>query len=158
LRIQTFEDTFGTQLRIRKPQEVTAMSAVSINGTAVTSSFGPVSGLRAVPPLPANARVRLRLTRRGRAVLSAVVALPLVAGALVFALNGGGAVATGEQTHTSFQYATVQAGDSLWSVAERVAPNSDPRDVIADIVSLNGLESAVVSPGQQLAVPAKYAG
>jgi LysM repeat protein len=90
-------------------------------------------------------------------VLSALVALPLVIGALVFALNGGGAVATGEQTHVSFQYVTVESGDSLWSVAERVAPNADPRDVIADIVSLNGLDSAVVSPGQQLAVPAKYA-
>ncbi|MFF9562078.1 LysM peptidoglycan-binding domain-containing protein [Leifsonia sp. NPDC014704] len=116
-----------------------------------------VPTLRAVPPLPKGARVRLRLTRRGRAVLSALVALPLVIGALVFALNGGGAVATGEQTHVSFQYVTVESGDSLWSVAERVAPNADPRDVIADIVSLNGLDSAVVSPGQQLAVPAKYA-
>ena len=57
----------------------------------------------------------------------------------------------------SFHYVTVQSGDSLWSVAERIAPNADPRDVIADVVSLNGLESAVVSPGQQLAVPTKYA-
>ena len=32
-----------------------------------------------------------------------------------------------------------------------------PEDVAADIVSLNGLDSAVVSPGQQLAVPTKYA-
>ena len=115
-----------------------------------------VSTLRAVPALPEGARVRLRLTRRGRAVLSALVALPLVIGALVFALNGGGAIASGEQTHASFQYVTIESGDSLWSIAERVAPNADPRDVIADIVSLNGLESAVVSPGQQLAVPAKY--
>ena len=125
--------------------------------SAVLMSESVPTTLRAVPPLPEGARVRLRLTRRGRAVLSALVALPLVIGALVFALNGGGAVATGEQTHVSFQYVTVESGDSLWSVAERVAPNADPRDVIADIVSLNGLDSAVVSPGQQLAVPAKYA-
>ncbi|MBW8872729.1 MAG: LysM peptidoglycan-binding domain-containing protein [Leifsonia sp.] len=116
-----------------------------------------VPTLRAVPSLPEGARVRLRLTRRGRAVLSALVALPLVIGAMVFALNGGGAVATGDQTHVAFQYVSVQSGDSLWSVAERIAPNADPRDVIADIVSLNGLDSAVVSPGQQLAVPTKYA-
>jgi len=141
------------------------MSAALISDAAPTMfprSAGAASTassprLHAVPPLPATARVRLRLTRRGRAVLSALVALPLVIGALVFALNGGGAVATSEQTHVSFQYVTVQSGDSLWSVAERVAPNADPRDVIADIVSLNGLDSAVVSPGQQLAVPAKYA-
>jgi hypothetical protein len=124
--------------------------------SALMSESVPTT-LRAVPPLPEGARVRLRLTRRGRAVLSALVALPLVIGALVFALNGGGALATGDQTHVSFRYVTVESGDSLWSVAERVAPNADPRDVIADLVSLNGLESSVVSPGQQLAVPAKYA-
>lgn len=125
--------------------------------SAVLMSESVPTTLRAVPPLPQGARVRLRLTRRGRAVLSALVALPLVIGALVFALNGGGALATGDQTHVSFQYVTVESGDSLWSVAERIAPNADPRDVIADLVSLNGLESSVVSPGQQLAVPSKYA-
>lgn len=107
-------------------------------------------------PRTAGARVRLRLTRRGRAVVTALVALPIVVGALVFALNGGVAAATGEQTHATFQYVTVQSGDSLWSVAERLAPKADPRDVIADLVTLNGLESAVVTPGQRLAVPAQY--
>jgi LysM repeat protein len=86
----------------------------------------------------------------------ALITLPIVIGALVFALNGGGAVATGEQSHATFHYVTVQSGDSLWSVAERLAPGADPRDVIADLVSLNGLESAVVSPGQQLAIPTQY--
>jgi LysM repeat protein len=51
---------------------------------------------------------------------------------------------------------TVQSGDSLWSVASRLAPKADPRDVIADLVNLNGLSSAVVTPGQQLAIPAQY--
>jgi hypothetical protein len=106
---------------------------------------------------PTGARTRLRLTRRGRAVLTALAALPLVIGALVFALNGGGAVATSEQTHVAFQHVTIESGDSLWSVAERIAPSADPRDVIADLVQLNGLDSGVVSPGQQLAVPTKYA-
>jgi LysM repeat protein len=103
-------------------------------------------------------RTRLRLTRRGRAVLTALVALPLVIGALAFALNGGGAVATSEQAHVAFQHVTVQSGDSLWSVAERIAPSADPRDVIADLVQLNGLDdSGVVTPGQQLAIPTAYA-
>lgn len=101
-------------------------------------------------------QVRLRLTRRGRAVLTALVTLPVVVFALVFALNGGMAAATGEQTHATFHYVTVQSGDSLWSVAERLAPNADPRDVIAELVNLNGLDSAVVTPGQQLAIPAQY--
>lgn len=106
----------------------------------------------------AAGRVRLRLTRRGRVVLTMLVALPIVIGAMVFALNGGGAAATGEQAHVTFHYVTVQSGDSLWSVASRIAPNADPRNVIADLVNLNGLSSAVVTPGQQLAIPTRYDG
>lgn len=117
-----------------------------------------MGSFHSIPALPVGARTRLRLTRRGRAVLTALLALPLVIGAVVFALNGGGAVATSEQTHVSFQHVTVESGDSLWAVAERIAPSADPRDVIADLVQLNGLDSSgVVSPGQQLAVPTKYA-
>lgn len=123
--------------------------------TAVMSTAS-MNGTGSLPRPAAAPRVRLRLTRRGRFVLTALVALPVVIGALVFALNGGVAAATGEQTHVTFHYVTVQSGDSLWSVAERLAPNADPRDVIADLVSLNGLESAVVTPGQQLAIPTQY--
>ncbi|MFE4470590.1 LysM peptidoglycan-binding domain-containing protein [Leifsonia sp. NPDC056824] len=112
----------------------------------------------AVGGAQAAGRVRLRLTRRGRVVLTMLIALPIVIGAMVFALNGGGAAATGEQTHVTFHYATVQSGDSLWSVASRIAPNADPRDVIAELVDLNGLSSAVVTPGQQLAIPTQYDG
>ena len=106
--------------------------------SAVLMSESVPTTLRAVPPLPEGARVRLRLTRRGRAVLSALVALPLVIGALVFALNGGGAVATGEQTHVSFQYVTVESGDSLWSVAERVAPTMGKDQILVVNVSGRG--------------------
>jgi hypothetical protein len=107
-------------------------------------------------PMPAGAHLRLRLTRRGRAVITSLISVPLIAGALVFALNGGGAIASGQQTHVSFTYATVQSGQSLWRIAEKVAPNADPRDVIADIVSLNQLHSTVVSPGQRIAIPSTY--
>ncbi|MEN2737273.1 LysM peptidoglycan-binding domain-containing protein [Microbacterium sp. X-17] len=117
----------------------------------------PVAGAQ-VSGVQAAGRVRLRLTRRGRAVLTMLVALPIVIGAMVFALNGGGAAATGEQAHVTFHYVTVQSGDSLWSVASRIAPNADPRDVIAELVNLNGLSSAVVTPGQQLAIPTQYDG
>ena len=103
------------------------------------------------------ARIRLRLTRRGRVVLTALATIPLVLFALVFALNGGGALASGDSVSVTFQHVTVESGDSLWTIAERLAPRADPRDVIADLVRLNGLETAVVSPGQQLAVPARYA-
>ncbi|MWV49532.1 LysM peptidoglycan-binding domain-containing protein [Rathayibacter sp. VKM Ac-2803] len=98
----------------------------------------------------------LRITRRGRAVLATLGALPIVAGAFVFGLNGGGAVASADQSGVEFQYVTVRAGESLWSLAEELAPESDPRDVVDDILSLNQLPSAGIEPGQRLAVPSQY--
>lgn len=47
----------------------------------------------------------------------------------------------------------VGAGETLWDVAQRVAPNSDPRAVVERIRQLNGIEGSAVQPGQQLRVP-----
>jgi LysM repeat protein len=77
--------------------------------------------------------------------------------ALVFALNGGAATATLEGSEVPFEYVTVESGQSLWQVAESLAPGADPREVIDAIVSLNGLESVDVYAGQELAIPAAYA-
>ncbi len=102
-------------------------------------------------------RSHLRLTQRGRVVLTTLAALPLIAGALVFAVNGGGALAgDSAQPRASFDYITVPAGESLWSIAEVVAPDTDPRDVIEAIVNLNQLGSADVQAGQRLAIPNTY--
>ncbi|MHB1171702.1 MAG: LysM peptidoglycan-binding domain-containing protein [Lacisediminihabitans sp.] len=98
----------------------------------------------------------LRLTKRGRRVFTAFAALPLVIAALVFALNGGVATATDHGSSTRLQYVTVEAGQSLWQLAETIAPTADPRDVISDLVHLNQLAGTDVQPGQQLAIPAQY--
>lgn len=55
--------------------------------------------------------------------------------------------------HQARHTVTVQAGDTLWSLAARVAPHSDPRDVVDEISSLNDLSSASIEPGEQLVVP-----
>jgi len=47
----------------------------------------------------------------------------------------------------------VGAGETLWDVAARVAPRSDPRAVLERILQLNGLPDAEVVPDQQLQVP-----
>ena len=109
--------------------------------TAVSMTFAP-------------ATPRLRLTRRGRNVVTALVALPLVTVALVVGLNGGSANAGLESG--PLEYVSVEAGQSLWQVAESIAPEADPRDVVAELTSLNQLESVVLIPGQQLAIPSKY--
>lgn len=108
-------------------------------------------------PRPALRRSpRLRLTARGRAVLLFLTATPLVVLALVLALNGGGATAAKEGSNVPTQYVTVDAGESLWQVAESIAPNADPRDVIDQLVQLNQLDSADVFAGVELAIPAQY--
>ncbi|MEP6482509.1 MAG: LysM peptidoglycan-binding domain-containing protein [Rhodoglobus sp.] len=98
----------------------------------------------------------MRLTKRGRAVLTALVATPLVIGALLFAINGGGAAASLEGSTQPFQYVTVDAGQSLWEIAQEIAPSADPRDVIAQVMQLNRLDSADVFAGVRLAIPAQY--
>jgi hypothetical protein len=100
---------------------------------------------------------RMRLTRRGRAVLTALAAIPLIVGATVFAFNGGAAIASGEAVSASFSHVTVAAGESLWEIAETVAPAADPRDVVSAIIDLNQLPNSLVVPGQSLAIPAEYA-
>ncbi|MCI2421861.1 LysM peptidoglycan-binding domain-containing protein [Saccharopolyspora sp. K220] len=47
----------------------------------------------------------------------------------------------------------VHAGDTLWEIAGRVAPDSDPRAVVARIVELNGLDKTAVEAGRLLLVP-----
>ena len=103
---------------------------------------------------------RLRITRRGRLVLTSLVVGPLVVagviGGVVAGVNATSAIATSSSSTVEFDYLTINAGDSLWQVAERIAPASDPRDVIADIVSLNQLSSSSVEPGQRIAIPTAY--
>jgi hypothetical protein len=99
---------------------------------------------------------RLRITRRGRAVLAAAIVVPTLAVALTFALGGGAATATGELSIADFHYVTVEPGQSLWQLAESIAPGADPRDVISDVMRLNGLQTSVVHPGERLAIPAAY--
>jgi LysM repeat protein len=101
---------------------------------------------------------RLRITARGRAVLAAAVALPIILVLGFFAMfSGGSAVATGSTAGAEFDYLTVKAGQSLWVIAETLAPEADPRDVIAEIMSLNQLSESAVQPGQRIAVPADLA-
>lgn len=103
---------------------------------------------------------RLRLTRRGRRVVAVLAALPAVC-VLAAALVAGGSAALasrdGGAPAGSFQTVTVMAGDSLWSIAERVAPHADPRDVVGAIQRLNALHGGQIAAGEQLAIPAEYA-
>jgi len=120
--------------------------------SSITYGTGTYDGGFALPV----ARTRLRLTRRGHAVIAVLVSLPLVIALVMLALNGGGATATSGVVQSTT--VTVQAGQSLWSLAGTLAPEANPADVVADILAINGLDSASVQPGQVLIVPERYAG
>ena len=124
-------------------------------------------GITTSVPSPARAATaaarratRLRLTVRGRRVLAALAALPVVVALSAAVLGGGAALASrdGGAQAGSFQTVTVAPGDSLWTIAEEVAPDRDPRDGVDDIVRLNALDDVVVQAGQSLAIPAEYDG
>lgn len=109
--------------------------------------------------IPAPHMTRLRLTTRGRRIVAAFAALPAVIALSLAVISGGSALASRDAgaPDGSFATLTVTAGESLWSIAEQVAPSADPRDVVDAIVRLNGLDGVVVSAGQQLSIPVEYA-
>ncbi|MHA7222678.1 LysM peptidoglycan-binding domain-containing protein [Arthrobacter sp. RHLT1-20] len=101
----------------------------------------------------------LRLTRRGRFVFFGIPLILLAALILSFSgfLNAPAKASesAAELRLTPAVSVTVQPGESLWAIAGTVAPERDPRDVVADILQLNNLEAARVVPGQTLFVPSK---
>lgn len=62
-----------------------------------------------------------------------------------------GSVATSGSPQ-ALDYLTVGQGDTLWSLALEHA-QGDPRDWIAEVVTLNALASSDLTPGQQIALP-----
>ncbi|MEY2695155.1 MAG: hypothetical protein RL460_98 [Actinomycetota bacterium] len=90
-----------------------------------------------------------RLTNPRR-LFRGIAILALAASFTMASISGSFA---GSQEAGELEYVTVQYGDSLWSLANVYAPNSDPRDWIAEVVLLNALSSVDLTPGQQIALP-----
>ena len=91
---------------------------------------------------------RIRLTRRGRVLLLVLAAIAVYA---AFGLGRASAGAVHTPPHAST--VVVHPGESLWSIAVREFPNSDPRDVVGELKSLNHLSSADLAAGQKLRLP-----
>jgi LysM repeat protein len=93
-----------------------------------------------------------RLTRRGRVLLLALLVAVLF-GAFSLGRSASQAAPPSAAGATELQRVTVQPGDSLWVIAQQVAPEHDPRDVVAEIRDLNDLTSVELRAGQQLVLP-----
>lgn len=119
--------------------------------TVVTfpTAYVPVAAARPAPP-------RLRITRRGRYVVTVLVALAVAALAALVGLGAPGAEAS-SVAGTSLETYVVDGGQSLWDIAAEVAPGADPREFAAEVKKVNRLASSVLQPGQELLIPARYA-
>ena len=93
----------------------------------------------------------VRLTRRGRAVVVLAALAALLVGGVT--LGHAPSQASGRVHHVAPRTITVAPGETLWTVAERIAPHVDPRLVVAQIQSLNHLRSPQLLAGMQLVVP-----
>lgn len=98
-----------------------------------------------VRPVPVTGH----LTARGRRLVSLLIALPVVA----LSLFVGGQVAHAMGNGAKTTEIVVKTGESLWDVANKVAPNSDPREVIWTIQQLNHMKTSAILDGQTLIVP-----
>ncbi len=97
----------------------------------------------------------LRLTRRGRAVLVGVPLVLLVAALVLLASSMTAPAKAGDEVGHPADTVSVNVapGETLCSLAREFAPDRDPRDVVSEIVELNGLRSSVVQAGQAVALP-----
>jgi hypothetical protein len=120
---------------------------------AVPDTWPAPDGRRPLAPVvrlhPPADPVALRLTRRGVLVLAGVV-VALAAGLLALAAaSAPHAPAAGPRPAT----VTVATGDTLWSIASRVAPGRDPRAEVVALERANHLAGPGIVPGQVLRVP-----
>jgi LysM domain len=101
----------------------------------------------------------VRLTRRGRIVLAALVTIAsLLVVALMWVAVAARAQASSSGLPPGVVYRNLTAvvvhpGQTLWSIAVQAQPSADPRIVVQQIIDLNALSGTSVEPGEHLWVP-----
>ncbi|WP_371403557.1 LysM peptidoglycan-binding domain-containing protein [Kribbella sp. NBC_00662] len=95
----------------------------------------------------------LRLTRRGRMLLTALSVLIFGSAIVVLGLRVSGVLEPGPHfTHTV--PVQVAPGQTLWSIAQNTNPTEDPATIVEKIADLNKLSSpADITPGETLQIP-----
>jgi LysM repeat protein len=101
---------------------------------------------------PARSAAPVRLTRRGRwlvtlLILGALLGLSLVVSSV--------SVASGDRGEApATETVVVDRGDTLWGIASEAGGPGETRDVMYEIEKLNHLSSSALVEGQELVVPA----
>ena len=95
----------------------------------------------------------LRLTRRGRMLVSFVSVLVFGSAIAVLGLRIAGVLDSGPDFSSTVPV-QVAPGESLWSIAQETNPDQDPTLVVEKIAELNKLSGpADLTPGQTLQIP-----
>jgi len=130
--------------------------------SAATLYASSPTGVRTVRETPARTTAAptssvapVRLTRRGRRLARTVVIVLALVAALAFSIAGRSASSQAGDGPAVAATTTVvvQPGQTLWSVARTLSPDTDVRETVARIQELNGLTGSSVIPGQSLVVP-----
>src|SRR5262249_22795540 len=114
---------------------------------------------RPEPARPRRVRTGVRLPRRGRIVIVALITAGVMLVAALAWLAGtarADAARSGSSAsavYHSLRSVVVRPGESLWAVATPADPAADPRSVIQEIIDLNALNGTSVQPGQRLWLP-----
>ena len=131
------------------------MSALTIDSVITVPTAGRARSRHlTVVAVPAGVAPTgtLHLTRRGRLVITVVVAVLLAAVAVIGA-RAAWASASASTVSGQTQQVTVLPGQTLWGIASTTT-DGDPRDAIIEIRELNGLPDSQVFAGQVLQIPA----
>lgn len=150
--------------RARRPAECTATvlpfpprpaPAARPGVTSLRGAAARVSARYPVRPVRAGsgaavpvARSPLRITPRGYAVVGVLAALVITG--LLWLAHSSAPAAAPRAAGAGAAVVTVRDGDTLWSIASRIAPARDPRGVVATLERINHLSSPLLQPGQRL--------
>jgi nucleoid-associated protein YgaU len=137
----------SSRVGICRPIEPVSASARPVpSRVRVAATAGSAS-----PPVRRPASASFRLTRRARRLAAVLtLALGVAIGSWLGPLIAGG---DGDLRLAGVQSVVVQPGDTLWSIAAEAAGTGDVRAVVDRIQELNGLQDAVLVPGQVLELP-----
>ncbi len=100
---------------------------------------------------------RVRLTPRGRLLtrLAVIASLSILLLSGFAAMTGASAGSTETAIPTPYVKVSVKPGDTLWSIAESIAPTGDRRSLVADIVEINRLSTPELQAGQKIYIPTR---
>ena len=121
-----------------------------------TMTINSVSNSKAIDfqGFQANPSGRIVLNRRGKLARTLVVlSLAIVAASVAGGEAGANASKSTVVAADSFITVTVAPGDTVWSLASRVAPQGQAGALVSAIIEINSLGSGDLTAGQKIRIP-----